>query len=61
MMYCQHMKKKYEKPKLTEFGSVEEVTGWVGGGCGEFLGGIQHGHKFKCKKYNVYSPADFGS
>ncbi len=37
----QSTKKKYSKPRVTSHGSVEQVTGWTGGGCGEFLGGTQ--------------------
>jgi len=54
-------KKKYIKPQMNHFGSIEEVTGWVGGGCGEFLGGAP-GQMQICapkKKHNVFP--DFGS
>lgn len=29
----------YTAPKLTVYGTVEKLTGWVGGPWGEFLGG----------------------
>ena len=32
-------KKAYSPPQLTVHGSVEKVTGWVGGPWGEFFGG----------------------
>lgn len=37
----QNTKKQYSKPRVTSHGSVEQVTGWTTGGCGEFLGGTQ--------------------
>ena len=52
-------KKRYVKPQVTQHGSVEKVTQWMGGGCGEFLGGIQgQNWAMACK---VNGPADFGS
>lgn len=59
MIKNQNSKKQYTKPQLTSYGSVEELTKWVGGGCGEFLGGTQ-GSNFAlaCK---LYGPGDFGS
>lgn len=32
-------KKPYSPPKLVVRGSVEKLTGWIGGPWGEFLGG----------------------
>jgi len=32
-------KKTYVAPELTEHGSIEKITGWVGGPWGEFFGG----------------------
>ncbi len=32
-------KKPYITPDLIEHGSIEKITGWVGGPWGEFLGG----------------------
>lgn len=52
-------KKQYSKPRLSTHGSVEEITGWLGGGCGEFLGGTHRGNKWRACKVN--GPADFGS
>ena len=37
----QNNKKQYNKPRVTDHGSVEQVTGWVGGGCNEVMGGDQ--------------------
>ena len=52
-------KKRYVKPRVSAHGSVEEVTGWVGGGCGEFLGGTQGTNwGFAC---HVNGPGSFGS
>jgi len=34
----QQSKKQYSKPRVTAHGSVEQVTGFSGGGCNEFLG-----------------------
>jgi hypothetical protein len=55
----QKTKKQYAKPRVTAHGSVEQVTGWVGGGCGEFLGGSE-GSNFALA-CAVNGPADFGS
>lgn len=35
----QNSKKPYSSPKLTVYGSIEKITGWIGGPWGEFLGG----------------------
>lgn len=32
-------KKPYVAPELVEHGSIEKITGWVGGPWGEFFGG----------------------
>jgi hypothetical protein len=54
-----NQKKQYVKPRVSKHGSVEEITGWVGGGCGEFLGGTQGSNwAVSCQ---VNGPADFGS
>lgn len=55
-------KRQYTKPTVQVLGSVEEVTGWVGAGSGEFFGGhsgVGGGAKklgSRCK-----GPGDFGS
>ncbi len=33
------MKKVYSAPQLVEHGSIESITGWIGGPWGEFFGG----------------------
>jgi hypothetical protein len=55
----QVQKKQYVKPRLQTHGSVEELTGYIGGGCGEFLGGSQGTNNWLACKVN--GPADFGS
>lgn len=52
-------KKQYVKPRLSAHGSVEEITRWVGGGCGEFFGGTQGTNNVVACVVN--GPADFGS
>ena len=54
------IKREYMAPRVKALGSVEEVTGWVGGGAGEFFGGNQSrgGKKLGSKGGG---PADFGS
>jgi len=55
-------KREYQAPRVHALGSVEEVTGWVGGGAGEFFGGAAAkggGAKKLGSKGN--GPADFGS
>ena len=37
-------KKHYESPILEEHGRIEDLTGWVGGPWGEFLGGPVTGY-----------------
>jgi len=32
-------RQSYAAPKLTVYGTIEKLTGWVGGPWGEFLGG----------------------
>jgi hypothetical protein len=54
----QQAKKSYKKPALSALGSIEDVTGWVGGGAGEFFGGSKAA-KVGVKKGG--GPADFGS
>jgi hypothetical protein len=55
-------KKPYLKPALSSHGSVEEVTGWAGGGCGEFMGSHGRGKSFGCSvKKTGGGIADFGS
>jgi hypothetical protein len=53
-------KRQYIKPKLTSHGSVEEITGWTGGGSGEFFGGNESSNGSKVA-YRKNGPADFGS
>ena len=55
----QAQKKQYVKPRLQTHGSVEELTGFLGGGCGEFLGGSQGTNNWLACRLN--GPADFGS
>lgn len=52
-------KKAYVKPTLRTHGSIEELTGFLGGGCGEFLGGVQGTNNWLACRLN--GPADFGS
>ena len=33
------LKKEYNSPKITTYGKVEEITGWLGGPWGEFFCG----------------------
>jgi len=33
------LKKRYSSPKITTYGKVEEITGWIGGPWGEFFNG----------------------
>lgn len=55
----QSSKRQYKKPEAQVLGSIEQVTGWVGGGAGEFFGG---GHNSACKvPAKGKGPADFGS
>jgi hypothetical protein len=54
----QKAKKSYQKPALSVLGSIEDVTGWMGGGSSEFFGGGQSGRV--CAKKGA-GPADFGS
>jgi hypothetical protein len=52
-------KRQYVKPQLTTHGSVEEITGWAGGGTGEFFGSAR-GKSGKVA-FRKNGPADFGS
>jgi hypothetical protein len=52
-------KRQYKKPELSRLGSMEELTGWSGGGSGEFFGGT-HGASGKVA-FRKHGPADFGS
>lgn len=36
-------RKPYEAPRLHEHGSIEKLTGWIGGPWGEFFGGTNSG------------------
>lgn len=54
-------KREYKAPQVQALGSVEEVTGWVGGGAGEFFGGNQAGRGAKKLGSKGTGPADFGS
>jgi hypothetical protein len=56
----QQAKKSYKKPALSALGSVEAVTGWIGGGAGEFFGGGHSGRGCKVPSKGK-GPADFGS
>jgi hypothetical protein len=53
-------KRPYQKPELIRHGSVEEITGWTGGGSGEFFGGSQGAAANKVA-YRKNGPGDFGS
>lgn len=37
-------KRPYEAPRLTHHGSIEKLTGWIGGPWGEFFGGANNGY-----------------
>lgn len=52
-------KKMYAKPVLRSHGSVEELTGFIGGSCSEFLGGSEGTSNWLACRIN--GPADFGS
>lgn len=54
----QEAKKSYKKPALSVLGSIEDLTGWAGGGAGEFFGGSKS-CRVSMKKGR--GPADFGS
>jgi hypothetical protein len=53
-------KRQYTKPQLSSHGSVEEITGWHGGGSGEFFGGTRGGSSGKVA-FRKNGPGDFGS
>jgi hypothetical protein len=53
----ENSKRKYVKPKLISHGSIEEVTGWTGGGAGEFFGGNQSGHGTGAIPFHKHGPA----
>ena len=36
-------KRPYVAPEVVDYGTVEKITGWVGGPWGEFFGGIGTG------------------
>lgn len=55
------IKREYKAPQVKALGSVEEVTGWVGGGAGEFFGGNQSARGAKKLGSKGGGPADFGS
>lgn len=55
------MKKTYKKPQVVVLGSVEEITGWIGGGCEEFLGGTPYPNSCHIRRKHYHGPADFGS
>lgn len=55
------IKREYKAPQVQALGSVEEVTGWVGGGAGEFFGGNQASRGGKKLGSKGSGPADFGS
>jgi len=55
-------KREYRAPQVHTLGSIEEVTGWVGGGAGEFFGGSAAARGGAKKLGSKGSgPADFGS
>jgi len=56
----QASKRQYKKPEVQALGSIEDITGWVGGGAGEFFGGGHCGHGAKLVAKGK-GPADFGS
>lgn len=55
------IRREYKAPQVQALGSVEEVTGWIGGGAGEFFGGNQASRSGKKLGSNGSGPADFGS
>jgi hypothetical protein len=56
----QSSKRQYKKPEAQALGSIEQITGWVGGGAGEFFGGGESGRACKVPSKGK-GPADFGS
>lgn len=54
----QKNKKQYSKPRVSAHGSVEQITGYTGGGCNEFLGSQGTNGAFSCA---VFGKKDLGS